>query len=78
MYKHGIGIANTFFYVWNGAYRVLERNSSFTHTPGAVAESVEHWSPMRVIVGSNTGRVKPMTYKIDIGRFLARCSALLE
>ena len=46
-------------------------------TPGAVAESVEHWSRLREIVGSNTGRVKPMTYKIDTCRFLARCLVLL-
>ena len=43
----------------------------------AMAESVEHWSLVREIAGSNPGRVKPMTYKIDTCRFLARCSALL-
>ena len=30
--------------------------------PGAVVESVEHWSPVREIVGSNPGLVKRMTY----------------
>ncbi len=49
----------------------------FHKKSGAVAESVEHWSRVREIVGSNPGRVKPMTYKIDICHFLARCSALL-
>ena len=38
---------------------------------------VEHWCRMREIVGLNHGRVKPMTYKVDTCRFLARCSALL-
>ena len=45
--------------------------------PGAVAESVEHWSRVREIMGSNPGRVKPMSYKIDTCHFLARCLALL-
>ena len=45
--------------------------------PGAVAESVEHGPHMREIVGSNPGRVKPMTYQIDTCHFLAKCSALL-
>ena len=48
-----------------------------TLKPSAVVESVEHWSRMREIVGSNPSRVKPMTYQIDTCRFLARCSALL-
>ena len=43
----------------------------------AIAKLVEHWSRMRDIMGSNAGRVKPMTYKIYTCRFLARCSALL-
>ena len=40
---------------------------------GMVAESVEHGSHRKEILG----RVKPMTYQIDTRRFLARCSALL-
>ena len=44
---------------------------------GRGAESVEHWSRVREIVGSNPVRVKPMPYQIDTCRFLARCSALL-
>ena len=45
-----------------------------THAPlGTMAESIEHWSYVREIVGSNPGRVKP----IDTCRFLAGCSALL-
>ena len=43
----------------------------------AVAESVEHWTCAREIVGSNPGHVKPMTYIIDTCRFLDRCLALL-
>ena len=43
----------------------------------AVAESAEQWPRVLEIVGSNPGRVKPMTYQIDICRLLARCSALL-
>ena len=46
------------------------------HVLAAVAESVEHWCRVREIVGSNTGRVKPMPYQIDSCRYLARCSAL--
>ena len=45
--------------------------------PGAVAKSVEHWSRMWEIVGSNPSWVKPMTDKIDTCCFLARCLALL-
>ena len=41
----------------------------------AVAESVGDWSCTREIVGSMTGRVKAMTYKIDPCHFLARCLA---
>ena len=41
------------------------------------AESVEHWSRVWKIVGSNPSRVKPMTYKIDTCCMLARYSALL-
>ena len=37
-----------------------------------MAESEEHWSLVREIVGSNPGQVKPMTYKVDTYRFLAR------
>ena len=33
--------------------------------PDAVVEAVEHWSRVREVVGSNIGRVKPMTYEID-------------
>ena len=43
----------------------------------AVAESVEHWSREQEIVSSNPSLVKPITYQINICRFLARCSALL-
>ena len=32
-------------------------------TPYAVAESVEHWSRVREVVGSNLGQVKPMTFQ---------------
>ena len=46
--------------------------------PGAVAESVEHRPHVREIVSSNTDQVKPMTYKIDTCRLLARRSALLD
>ena len=42
----------------------------YIYIPGAVTESVEHWS-------SNPSRVKPMTYKLDTSHFLAKCSALL-
>ena len=45
--------------------------------PGAVTESVEHWSRVWEIVSSSSGRVKPMTYNIDTCCFLAKCSALL-
>ena len=41
---------------------------------GEVAESVEHLFCGREILGSNPARVKPMTYKINACRFLARCS----
>ena len=54
-----------------------ELNQWLTNILAAVAESGEHWSRVREIVGSNPGQVKPMTYKIDTCRFLARCSALL-
>ena len=47
------------------------------YTPGTVAESVEYWSRVWEIVGSNPSRVKPMTNKIDACHFLARCSTLL-
>ena len=50
---------------------------SITGTPGAVAELVKHWSRVREIVGSKTGQVKPMTYKIEACHFLAKSSALL-
>ena len=39
---------------------------------GAVAESGEHMSQVWEIMSSNNGRVKPMTYKINIPCFLAR------
>ena len=65
-------------------------NTDIDNIPGAVAKSVEHGprvremalskvrtGPLRVIVGSNPGQVKPMTHKIDTCYFLARCSALL-
>ena len=42
-----------------------------------VAESVELWLHVREIVVQTYGQVKPMTYKIDTSRFLARCSTLL-
>ena len=32
---------------------------------GAVAESVEHGTRVREVVGSYPGRIKPMPYKID-------------
>ena len=49
-----------------------------SHPPlGAVTESVEHWPHVQEMVNSNLGRVKPMTYKFDMCRFLARGSVLL-
>ena len=42
--------------------------------PGTVAESVEHGPRVLKIVGSDHGRVKPMTYKICDCYFLARWS----
>ena len=45
--------------------------------PGMVAESVEHCPRVREILGSNPGRVKPLTYQIDTRHFLARYFALL-
>ena len=59
---------------------VLHTSKTEGHTRmglGAVAESVEHWSRVWEIVGSNAGRVKLMTYTIDTCHFLARCSASL-
>ena len=52
-------------------------NQHWMGWPGVVAESVEHWFRVLEIVGSNPGRVKPMTYKTDTCRFLAKCSPLL-
>ena len=53
-------------------------SESTGYTPGVLSESVEHWSRVREIVGSNPGRVKPMTInKIDTCRFIAWCSAIL-
>ena len=50
----------------------------FSEAPGAVAESVEHWSHVwEIMVLKTQGQVKPMTYQIDTCRFLARCLALL-
>ena len=63
---------STLFLLFTSSFRF-----SSSLWPGAVAESVEHWSRVWKIMGSNPGWVKPMTYKIDTCRFLARCSALL-
>ena len=60
----------------NDDISVLLKKGNTPLRPGAVAESVEHWSRVWKIMGSNPGRVKPMTYKIDTCRFLTRCSAL--
>ena len=49
-----------------------------------MAELVEHLSPAigrlgdSDFTGSNHGQVKTNDFKIDTGRFLARCSTLLE
>ena len=58
---------------------VLKKDLSFPpyYLLGAVAESVERWSRVREIVGSNPGGGKPMTYQIDTGHIPARCSTLL-
>ena len=53
-------------------------NSVQSNRPGAMAKSVEDWSRVWEIVGSNPGRVKPMTYKTDTCCFLAKCLALLR
>ena len=49
----------------------LKRHSAAVSRAGAVAESVEHWSHVREIVGLNPGRVKLMTYQFDSCHFLA-------
>ena len=49
-----------------------DMNMAFALALGAVAESIEHWSRVWDIVGSNPGQVKPMTYQIDTCRFLAQ------
>ena len=48
-----------------------------SNLPGAIAESVEHWPRLLEIVGSNCGRVNPMTYQIDSHCFLVGYLALL-
>ena len=44
----------------------------------AVDESVERNLPMQKVVSSIPGRVKPMTYKIDTCRFLAKRSRVVR
>ena len=50
------------------SYRALEKSSTCTvsYTPGMVAELVEHGPRVQKIGSSVPGRVKPMSYKIDI------------
>ena len=44
---------------------------------GAGAKSVEHEPQVGEIVGTNPGRIKTMTYKIDTYCFKTSCLALL-
>ena len=48
-----------------------------TYAPGAMAESVEHGSRVREIVGSNPWSSEINAYQIDTCGFLSQCLVLL-